>query len=39
MSDFFGDDFTAELKGYFLDATLKEIEKYLDLVNPLIGFI
>ena len=33
MSDFFGDDFTAELKGYFLDSTLKEIEKYLDLVD------
>ncbi|MGE5085790.1 MAG: chemotaxis protein CheW [Bacillota bacterium] len=33
MSDFFGDDFTAELKGYFLDATLKDIEKYLDLVD------
>lgn len=33
MSDFFGDDFTAELKGYFLDATLKEIEKFLDLVD------
>ncbi|MBO9666089.1 MAG: chemotaxis protein CheW [Bdellovibrio sp.] len=33
MSDFFGDDFTAELKKYFLDATLKEVEKFVDLVD------
>ncbi|MNJ92709.1 CheW-like domain protein [compost metagenome] len=33
MSDFFGDDFTAELKGYFIDSLMKEAEKYIDLVD------
>lgn len=32
MSDFFGDDFTAELRGYFIDTLSKENEKFLDLV-------
>ncbi len=32
MSDFFGDDFTAELRGYFVDTLSKENEKFLDLV-------
>jgi purine-binding chemotaxis protein CheW len=33
MSDFFGDDFTAELKTYFLDSLNKEVAKFLDLVD------
>ncbi|WP_413295320.1 chemotaxis protein CheW [Bdellovibrio sp. HCB185ZH] len=33
MSDFFGDDFTVELKKYFLDATLKEVESFIDLID------
>lgn len=33
MSDFFGDDFTAELKSYFLDSLIKEIDKFSDLVD------
>lgn len=33
MSDFFGDDFTAELKAYFLDSLIKEAEKFIDLVD------
>lgn len=33
MSDFFGDDFTAELKAYFLDSVLKEVDKFIDLVD------
>ncbi len=33
MSDFFGDDFTVELKKYFLDATVKEVESFIDLVD------
>lgn len=33
MSDFFGDDFTGELKKYYLDATLKEVESFIDLVD------
>jgi len=33
MSDFFGDDFTAELKSYFLDSLTKEVEKFSDLVD------
>lgn len=33
MTDFFGDDFTAELKAYFLDSLIKEAEKFIDLVD------
>nr|BFD69061.1 hypothetical protein HAGR004_40830 [Bdellovibrio sp. HAGR004] len=33
MTDFFGDDFTAELKAYFLDSLVKETEKFIDLVD------
>lgn len=33
MSDFFGDDFTAELKAYFLDSLVQETEKFIDLVD------
>jgi len=33
VSDFFGDDFTAELKSYFLDSFTKEVEKFLDLID------
>ncbi len=33
MSDFFNDDFTAELKKYFLESFIKEVDKYLDLVD------
>lgn len=33
MSDFFGDDFTLELKKYYLDATLKEVETFNDLID------
>lgn len=33
MTDFFGDDFTAELKAYFLDSLIKETEKFIDLVD------
>lgn len=33
MSDFFSDDFTAELKAYFLDNLSKECDKFLDLVD------
>lgn len=33
MSDFFGDDFTAELKLYFLDSFILEINKFVDLVD------
>lgn len=33
MSDFFGDDFTAELKSYFLDSLIKETEKFIDLID------
>lgn len=33
MSDFFGDDFTAELKTYFLDSLVKEADKFIDLVD------
>ncbi|WP_413586319.1 chemotaxis protein CheW [Bdellovibrio sp. HCB274] len=34
MSDFFGDDFTWELKKYFLEATSKEVESFIDLIDP-----
>lgn len=33
MSDFFGDDFTAELKSYFLDSVTKEVDKFIDLTD------
>ncbi len=33
MSDFFGDDFTAELKAYFLDSLIKESDKFIDLIE------
>ncbi|WP_413559840.1 chemotaxis protein CheW [Bdellovibrio sp. HCB209] len=33
MSDFLNDDFTLELKKYFLDATLKEVESFTDLID------
>jgi|GEM_PF-1428339 Chemotaxis signal transduction protein len=33
MSDFFGDDFTAELKSYFIDSFTKEVEKFVDLLD------
>ena len=33
MSDFFGDDFTAELKSYFLESLNKEADKFLDLID------
>ncbi len=33
MSDFFGDDFTAELKGYYLTSLNAELEKFIDLVD------
>jgi purine-binding chemotaxis protein CheW len=33
MSDFFGDDFTAELKGYFLDSLSKDLENFVDLID------
>ncbi|WII70709.1 chemotaxis protein CheW [Bdellovibrio sp. 22V] len=33
MSDFFSDDFTAELKAYFLDSLIKETEKFIDLID------
>ncbi|NUN04542.1 MAG: chemotaxis protein CheW [Bdellovibrio sp.] len=33
MSDFFGDDFTVELKRYFLDNLSKEVDKHVDLVD------
>ncbi|HWU43868.1 MAG TPA: chemotaxis protein CheW [Bdellovibrio sp.] len=33
MSDFFGDDFTAELKGYYLESLLKELQKFIDLLD------
>lgn len=33
MSDFFGDDFTAELKSYFLESINKEADNFLDLVE------
>ncbi len=33
MSDFFGDDFTAELKTYFLQSVLAEAQKNTDLID------
>lgn len=33
MSDFFGDDFTVELKKYFLESLPPEIEKFQDLLD------
>jgi len=33
MSDFFSDDFTAELKGYFLETLIQESQKFMDLVD------
>ncbi|QDK36618.1 chemotaxis protein CheW [Bdellovibrio sp. NC01] len=33
MSDFFGDDFTAELKGYYLDSLSQELDKFVDLLD------
>lgn len=33
MSDFFGDDFTAELKSYFLNSVIQEVDKFIDLVD------
>lgn len=33
MSDFFGDDFTAELKAYFLGSLLKEADNFIDLID------
>lgn len=33
MSDFFGDDFTAELKSYFLNSVMQEVDKFVDLVD------
>lgn len=33
MSDFFGDDFTAELKSYFIGSLILEVEKFIDLVE------
>ncbi|MDG0816979.1 chemotaxis protein CheW [Bdellovibrio svalbardensis] len=33
MSDFFGDDFTAELKGYYLTSLNAELEKFADLLD------
>ena len=33
MSDFFGDDFTAELRGYFLDILSKEADRFIDLID------
>ncbi|KHD89718.1 MAG: chemotaxis protein [Bdellovibrio sp. ArHS] len=33
MSDFFSDDFTAELKAYFLDSVCKETDKFIDLTD------
>lgn len=33
MTDFFGDDFTAELKAYFLESLIKEAENFIDLVD------
>lgn len=33
MSDFFGDDFTAELRGYFLDTLSKEADRFVDLID------
>lgn len=33
MSDFFSDDFTAELKAYFLNSLITEGDKFLDLVD------
>lgn len=33
MSDFFSDDFTAELKKYFLQNLIQEAEKFIDLVD------
>jgi len=33
MSDFFGDDFTIELKLYFVEALLTEVESFIDLVD------
>lgn len=33
MSDFFGDDFTAELKGYYLDSLSKDLNKFIDLLD------
>ncbi|KYG69409.1 chemotaxis protein [Bdellovibrio bacteriovorus] len=33
MSDFFSDDFTAELKAYFLDSVCKEADKFIDLTD------
>lgn len=33
MSDFFGDDFTAELKSYFLNAVITGTENFIDLVD------
>lgn len=33
MSDFFSDDFTAELKKYFLENLIQEAEKFMDLVD------
>lgn len=33
MSDFFGDDFTRELKNYFLDSLIAEATKFMDLID------
>lgn len=33
MSDFFSDDFTAELKSYFLNSLIGEGQKFLDLID------
>ncbi len=33
MSDFFGDDFTAELKAYFLNSLVTETGKFIDLID------
>lgn len=33
MSDFFGDDFTAELKSYFLNSIILEVDKFIDLTD------
>lgn len=33
MSDFFGDDFTAELKGYYLNSLKTELDKFADLLD------
>lgn len=33
MSDFFSDDFTAELKSYFLNSVISGVENFIDLVD------